>query len=163
MYVARRYKDAIQLGERALELHPDFATALLTLALAHSRLGHHDRAIALSEKMVSLSGRAVVFVGLLGFGLAVAGKTSDAHALLDELRTRSAQEYVPRLTRAVIHIGLGQRDDFYADLLVITEQRFFNGLALENVLGPYLDDLAGEPRFTELFRRMHLVPRITQP
>ncbi len=161
MYVARRYNEAIQLGERALELHPDFVSALWTLGLAHSRLGHHDRAIALCEKTVFLSGRAPAFLGLLGLGLAAAGKTSDARALLDELRTRSAHEDVPPNITAMIHVGLGHRDDIYADMLAAVDQGF-SGHGLETVLGPYLDDLAGEPRFTELFRRLHLAPRMTQ-
>src|SRR5262245_56915226 len=62
MYAARRYNDAIRLGERALELHPDFVQGLIALGFAHSRLGHHDRAIALFEKIVSLSGRAPLFL-----------------------------------------------------------------------------------------------------
>ncbi len=162
MYVARRYNEAIQLGERALELHPDFANGLMTLGLVHSRLGHHDRAISLFEKIVSLSGRAPVFVTALGLALAVAGKTSDARALLDELRTRSAHEYVPPNLLCLIHFGLGDRDNFYADLLTVTQQGLVNGFGLELAVGPYLDDLAGEPRFTELFRRNHLAPRVTQ-
>ena len=163
MYVARQYTDAIQLGERALELHPDFVQGLLTLGLAHSRLGHHGRAIALFERIVSLSGRAPMSLGLLGFGLAVAGKTSDARASLDELRTRSAHEYVSLTTQCMILFGLGQRDDFFADALTVADQGSVNGFGLEATFGPYLDDLAGEPRFTELFRRFHLVPRTTQP
>src|SRR5262249_28672916 len=83
MYVARRHEDAIELGERALELHPDFVPGLFALGLSHSCLGHHDRAIAHFEKMVSLSGRAPIFVANLGLGLAAAGKISDALALLD--------------------------------------------------------------------------------
>jgi hypothetical protein len=111
---------------------------------------------------VSLSGRAPTFIGLLELGLAAAGKTSDAHALLDELQTRSAHEYVPRNMPGLIHFGLGHRDDLYADMLAVTDTGFNNGFAVEAVFGPYLDDLAGEPRFAELFRRSHLVPRMTQ-
>jgi tetratricopeptide (TPR) repeat protein len=158
MYLARRYNDAIQLGERALELHPDFVRALVALGLTHSRIGHHDRAIALFEKIVSLSDRAPAFLGLLGLALGAAGRTADAHALLDELRTRG----VPQNIQALIHVGLGARDDFYADVRAATEQGVINGFGLEIILGPYLDDLAGELRFTELFHRNHLVPRMTQ-
>jgi len=36
----------------------------------------------------------------------------------------------------------------------------YNGITIEATLGPYLDDLAGEPRFAELFLRLHLAPRM---
>jgi tetratricopeptide (TPR) repeat protein len=160
MFIARRYKDAIQLGERALELHADFALGLWTLGLAHSRLGNHDRAIALFEKTVSLSGRAPIFVGMLGLGLASAGKTSDARALLDELRTRGAHEFVMPLAYLMIQIGLGDRDDIHAALVTTVDQGY-NGAGLETTIGPYLDDLAGEPRFIEFFRRLHLAASMT--
>ena len=158
MYMARRYEDAIRLGERALELHPDFALALWSLGITYGRLGLHDRAIELFEKVVSLSARAPFFVGMLGRGLALAGKTADALALLDELRTRGAHEYVPPTARAYIQLGLGHRDDFYTTLGECADQGF-TGHGLEGVVGPYLDELAGDRRLDEIFRRLHLVPR----
>jgi serine/threonine-protein kinase len=148
MYAARRYKDAIRLGERALELNPDLALALLALGLANSRLGYHDRSIAVLEKIVPLSGRAPAFVALLGLALAVGGKTSDARRLLDELRARGPHEYVDPAALLVIQVGLGHWDDVYAAILTAVDHGP-NGFRIETILGPYLDDLAGEPRFAE--------------
>jgi serine/threonine-protein kinase len=158
MYMARRYEDAIRLGERALELHPDFALALWTLGASYGRLGYHDRAIAQFEKVVSVSARAPVFVGMLGFGLAHAGKTAAALALLDELRMRGAREYVSPTAPVYIHLGLGNRDDLCTALGQCADQGF-GGLGLEGVIGPDLDEFAGDPRFDAVFRRLHLAPR----
>jgi tetratricopeptide (TPR) repeat protein len=158
MYMSRRYEDAIRLGERALELHPDFALALWTLGTSYGRLGHHDRAIAQFEKVVSVSARAPVFVGMLGFGLARAGKTAAALAVLDELRMRSAHEYVSPTAPVYIHLGLGHRDELCAGLGQCADQGF-GGLGLEGVIGPDLDVFVGEPRFDDVFRRLHLAPR----
>jgi serine/threonine-protein kinase len=162
MYDAGQYEDAIRLGERALELHPDFALALWILGLAQSRLGRHDRAIALLEKAVSVSARAPFFVGLLGLGLAAAGRIHDARALLDELRTRSAHEYVIPVALLAIQVGLGHRDDIYAALVACVDQKYF-GFIIGLIFGHYLDDLASEPRFAEVFCRLHLAARATKP
>jgi tetratricopeptide (TPR) repeat protein len=162
MYMSRQYEDAIRLGERALELQPDFVLGLWALGVSHSLLGHHADAITLLDRTVSLSGRALVFVGLLGLVLARAGKISDAQALLEELRSRSMHEYVVPVAPFAIQVGLGHRDNIYAALLDCVEQGYpaFN---MVMGLGQYLDDLASEPRFADVFRRMHLVPRATQP
>jgi tetratricopeptide (TPR) repeat protein len=162
MFFARRYDEAIRLGQRALELHPDFALALRSLGLAYSRLGRHDRSIPLLEKTVSQSQRSPLFVGLLGLGHAAAGNTNDALTLLDELRARSTREYVVPTAPLAIQVGLGNRQDIYVELSRYVEQGY-NGADVEGVLGPYLDDLAAEPSFAELCRRLHLVPRTPVP
>lgn len=162
MFLARRYEDALRLGQRALELHPDFALALISSGLAYSRLGQHDRSIPLLEKNVSQSRRTPWFVGHLGLGYAVAGNTDVALTLLDELRARSTREYVTPLAPLAIQVGLGNRQDIHAALSRCVEQGH-NGASVEAVLGPYLDDLAGDLRFAELFRRLHLVPRTHVP
>ena len=160
MFVARRYDDANRLGQRALELHPDFALALWGSGLTYCRLGQHDRSLPLFAKYVSLSQRTPLSVGFLGLGHARAGNTDEALTLLDELRARGAREYVVPLAPLAIQIGLGNRDDIYVALNDCVEQCC--AASVEGVLGPFLDDLA-EPRFAELFSRLHLVPRSDMP
>jgi serine/threonine-protein kinase len=162
MYVARRYEEAIRLGQRALELHPDFTLGLWSSGMAYSRLGQHDRSLPLLDKHVSLSQRTPFGVGALGLGHAAAGNTNEALTLLDELRARSAREYVVPVAPLAIHVGLGNRDDIYAALSRCVGQGY-NGSSIEIVLGPFLDELPAEPRFAELFRRLHLVPRTHVP
>jgi hypothetical protein len=126
------------------------------MALALGRLGQHERAIELLERTVLLSARAPVFVGLLGLGHAVAGRRAEATALLNELRSRSAREFVLPLAPLMIDVGLGNLDGI-ADGLTACLAQGYNGTSIEDVLGPHIDHLAGEPRMTDLFERLGLV------
>src|SRR6185295_2328634 len=114
MYVARRYDEAIELGERSLTLHPDFALGLWAVGVASGKLGRFDRAVAALERIVSISGRAPVFLSLLGLTYARAGRRADALALIDELETRAASEFVSPAERMTICVGLGDHDDIHA-------------------------------------------------
>jgi hypothetical protein len=126
------------------------------MALALGRLGRHDRAIELLERTVLLSARAPVFVGLLGLGHAAAGHRSEALALLDELRSRSAREFVLPLAPLMIQVGLGDVDGI-ADGLAACLAQGYNGTSVEDVLGPHIDRLASMPRLANLFDRLGLV------
>ena len=134
---------------------------IIDLSLAALFESFRDPIIVLVSVPMSIAG-APFFVGLLGLGLAAAGRIHDARALLDELRTRSAHEYVIPVALLAIQVGLGHRDDIYAALVACVDQKYF-GFIIGLIFGHYLDDLASEPRFAEVFCRLHLAARATKP
>mgnify|MGYP002813367723 CR=1 FL=1 len=73
-YAASRYEDAVRHGDRALELHPDFAMALYLTAFSLCQLGRFDAAIERLERLAAVGGRHPIFVGLLGYGYGAAGR-----------------------------------------------------------------------------------------
>jgi TolB-like protein/tetratricopeptide (TPR) repeat protein/tRNA A-37 threonylcarbamoyl transferase component Bud32 len=158
MYVAGRHEQAVALGERALTLHPDFALGLWAVGVASGKLGRFDRAIGALERIVSISGRAPVFLSLLGLTYARAGRRSDALALVDELETRAASEFVSPAERMTICVGLGDPGEIYASLEVCLRDGIV-GPRIENFVGPYLDELASDARIGPLLNRLRLVPR----
>jgi serine/threonine protein kinase/tetratricopeptide (TPR) repeat protein len=158
LYVARQYDEALRYGERALELHPDFALALWTTGLIYCRLGRFDPAIDVLQRVMLLSNRAPWLVGFVAFANALAGRRTEALAFVDEIDARSSTDFVPPITSVMIWLGLGDRDRTYEAVRIYVDEGY-TGSIIENVLSPFLDELWLEPRFADLFRRLRLVPR----
>jgi predicted negative regulator of RcsB-dependent stress response len=81
-----------------------------------------------------------------------AGRRSDAEAQLDDLQKRSSPLHSYASEVAVIYTALGDRDQAMAWLERGAADRFNPGVLLR----PGLDPLRGDPRFTDLLRRVGL-------
>jgi tetratricopeptide (TPR) repeat protein len=102
-----RFDQAEHLARRALELQPDYLFGLWCHGLALCGLGRNEEGVASLERAVFLS-RAPIFVGIMGFGYAWAGRSEDATRLLHELEDRGSRgEYIPAFSRLAIYVGLG--------------------------------------------------------
>ena len=158
MYKCRRFDTAVELAERALELHSDFALGLYALGVVHGQMGQYEKSIEALGRLLSITSRASVVIGMLGYAYAQAGRVPDAQLLLDELLDRSVRQYVDPIGVLLIYVGLEDLDAVERQLELILEVHaaFPN---VEHLLAGRLDRLAAEPRFRELFRRLRLTPR----
>jgi tetratricopeptide (TPR) repeat protein len=154
----RHYERALDLAHRALELHSDSALGLYALGLVSSQSGSYDRAIEAYVRLLAITNRASVVLGMLGCAYACAGRISEATLLLNELVDRASRQFVDPLPLALIYVALGDRENLEQQLNHIVEQHgtFAN---VEQILGVYLDPLADERRFQDLFTRLHLPER----
>jgi hypothetical protein len=75
-------------------------------------------------------------------------------ARVDELRALSKQRYVSSYYFALIHAGLGEKDQAFAWLEKTYEER--SGAAPYLKVNPIWDPLRSDPRFQELLRRIGL-------
>jgi len=150
-YAARQYDSAIVqfkelnvaspgLGDfglgwcyREKKMYPE-AIAALERSLAHSR---HPSVLA--------SGASV-------YGLA--GRKGEALKLIDELKEKSRQHYIPAVHFAEAYSGLGEKDEAMTRLERAYEEHD-QGMVDINAY-PGLDVLRSEPRFQALVRRMNL-------
>jgi hypothetical protein len=103
---------------------------------------------------VRLSNDSAFALAKLGHGYAVARKSDDARAVLNQLHELSAQKYVSPYDVAMVHVGLEEIDEAFALLLKALEQRSL-WLVYLNV-EPQLDALRSDPRFKDLIRRIGL-------
>src|SRR5215468_8694315 len=92
--------------------------------------------------------------GELGYALAVAGRRTEALAMLEDLRHLSAARYVSPYSVALVHAGLGNRDQALAwlDKAYAERSDYMPYLTLE----PMLDGLRSDHRFDALVRRVGL-------
>lgn len=91
MNVLGRFDRAERAAPQMLELQLDSIAGLWPLAFALAGRGGYDEAVVTGERVVHLS-RAPIYVGVLGYAYARAGRHSDARRLLVELEGRADGE-----------------------------------------------------------------------
>lgn len=113
----------------------------------------YPEAIAETRKAVELNPDPMA-KGYLGLWLAKSGRREEAITLLDELKQKSAQGYVPGYAVALIHIGLDQKEEALNLLEKVVAER--SPILVHYAVGPYVDGLRAEPRFKAMLKRMNL-------
>ena len=152
LVIARRYDEAIEHAKKTIELGPDFAVSHFALGMAYEQKGQSGGAIAAFQKAVEFSGGNTAFKSNLAHAYAVAGRRSDAVAILNELKDRSKHEFLNPSEIALIYVGLGQKDQAMVWLEKAYEGRFDPVI----LTWPAFDPLRSDPRFHDLVRRIGL-------
>jgi tetratricopeptide (TPR) repeat protein len=155
-YFGRRYREAIELARRALELDPAMAVTHLWLGMALDQAGATDDAVRSYEEGVRHSKGEPLGLAFLAHGLARAGRIDVARARLAELEEMRRRRYVSAYALAVVHTGLGDAEAAL-DLLQRGYEERTHWMALLQV-EPRLDPLRSHPRFVRLLQAMRLEP-----
>jgi DNA-binding winged helix-turn-helix (wHTH) protein/TolB-like protein/cytochrome c-type biogenesis protein CcmH/NrfG len=157
LYRARQYEAAIERFRETLHLNQDFADAHVMLGVTLVQTAMYGEAIAEFQRARVLTGNSPEILGLLGYGYGMAGMKREAQDVLNELNDLARQNrYVSSFSRATIHIGLGETDLAFKWLEQAYQERLWYMTLL--AVDPLLDRLRGDPRFTDLLRRMNLTP-----
>jgi adenylate cyclase len=96
-------------------------------------------------------------VASLGKVLGDSGRKREARKLLEELQEQSKHRYVSPYLIALVHIGLGERDQAIASLEQGYTDRDEWMMFLK--VDPHMDDLRSDPGFRDLLRRIGLPAR----
>ena len=147
-----RIEEAHRYAEQALSFEKEDASARLLLGVVQVALGRFDEGIATAEHLVLVTHRAPIFVGLLGWALATAGRKDEARPLLVELRAR------PATAPTIVTEGqlLGALGDLDAAFEVLAKAEEEGQLFLYFHGWPTFDPLRGDPRFPALVARLGL-------
>ncbi|MCI0560210.1 MAG: tetratricopeptide repeat protein, partial [Nitrososphaera sp.] len=94
-YYARQYDRTIEECQKTLEIDPDFVRAHLDLGLAYEQKAMYEEAIQALQKVVNLTGGSLLPTALLGHAYGISGKLSEAQKILELLKEKSQQNYVP--------------------------------------------------------------------
>ncbi|HET9314854.1 MAG TPA: tetratricopeptide repeat protein, partial [Vicinamibacteria bacterium] len=151
-FYARQYDQAIEQHRRTLELDPTFPQAQRYAAWAFLQKGRHAEAIAALRAALAALGGMPEVEGELGHALAVAGHRAEARALIRELTHPPPGRYVSPYSVAIVHAGLGEKDDAltWLDKACAERSDYMVYLGLE----PMLDSLRSDPRFDALVQRV---------
>jgi TolB-like protein/DNA-binding winged helix-turn-helix (wHTH) protein/Tfp pilus assembly protein PilF len=156
-YFARQYDRTIEQERKALELAPNHFGAHDYIAAAYLQKSMYKESIAEYEKLLETSHDQPRAVSDLGNAYAVAGRTTDARKMLDQLIELSKHRYVRGVELARIYVGLGDKDKAFECL-----ERSYADRSITAFVGfkvdPRFDPLRSDPRFAELLRRMNLQP-----
>lgn len=156
LYDARRFTEAFAPIQKVLEFNPDFMIGHLYLGQVYEAKRMYPQARAELQKAVELSGNAPAEIAAFGHACAASGDRNDARKALRRLEELAKQRYVSGYEKALIRLGLGEKQAAL-ELLESALRERSSWMTRLNV-DPRLDPLREDPRFTDLRRRVGLAP-----
>jgi tetratricopeptide (TPR) repeat protein len=154
LYFARKYDQAIEQFRKTLDLDPNFPGGHEFMGEAYLHKSMFKEGIAELEKELIIFPNSKGAMAQLGYAYALEGRKAEAQKVLDQLNERSKQDYVSAVDRAIIYVGLGEKDKAFEWLEKSYEERSIGAIKVN----PIYDPLHSDPRFTDLLRRMNLQP-----
>lgn len=154
-YFALRFDAAIREYESALDLNPNFAPGHWHLGWALEQVGRYDEAISHAQQAIDISEGNLLYVASLGHAYAIAGRTEEARAILDQLDKERAIRHVSAYHFAVILGALGDIDKAFAWLDRAVDERspWIGYMGVDPGIGTLRED----SRLDMFFQRANLV------
>lgn len=153
-YYAHRYDLATDFSRETLRTNPSYGLARYNVARALGQKFMYEQAISELRSLISGAGPTTMLMSELGYNYAASGRKAEARKVLDELRRRSAAEFIDPYPLAWIHVALGEPDKALTSLERAYEARsaWMPWIKVE----PKFDPLHRNARFQDLLRRLRL-------
>lgn len=151
-YYNGRYPEALAQLKSVLEMKSDFLLAHLWLARTHVEMGRLDDAFASLDAAEPKARDWPVLMAARGYALGVAGRKDEARAMLREMELLSKKNFVTAYGVALVHAGLGEKDEAFRWLEKAFEERSHWLVWMRR--DPRWANLRGDPRFPGLVARM---------
>jgi TolB-like protein/Tfp pilus assembly protein PilF len=152
-YFGREYDQALEELRKSTLIEATSFIPHLFLGYVFSAAGEHRQAIESFETACKMSGENLTALARLGYAYGLGGRTSQANAILTRLREESKRRYIPAHHFAFLHLGLGDKDAFFAAMEKAWQERS-DYLPYLNVEPPF-ESLREDPRFQGLLRRLN--------
>jgi serine/threonine-protein kinase len=154
--LSRDYQKALELYQQLADLDPMFYKSYTAMGRVLSLMGHYDDALAKLERARALAGDVPSILAATGQILGAAGFVWEARAILDKLHAIHQTRWVPSVSFAIVHLGLGDHKAALTHLETACDKReqAVNGLKVH----PLYDPLRSEPRFQRLLERIGFLP-----
>jgi len=157
LWVAHRYKEAIDQCRRSLDLESSFGPTFSTLAQAAVHNKQFPEGIEAAKKYVEVSNRTGWAKLELAYAYAVAGDKIESDRIVNEVTSRGGP-FSP-YDMATIRAVWRDTDGTFQWLDKAIEQRSVDAIWIR--VDPRLDPVRSDPRFTQVLAR--LVPRRQSP
>jgi tetratricopeptide (TPR) repeat protein len=148
----REFDTAIEVGRKAVELHPYLQISRANYALALECSGQLEEALAQYQLGSVMSPDLPWMRALEGRCLAKMDRQADARLILDELDEVRRSDYVDAYHMAIFRDALGQRDEAFSELERACEENSAFLYAID--VDPKIDDLRADRRFATVRRRL---------
>ena len=152
LFYARQYDRALVEFRRALTLDPRSFVARIGVAQARWQKGERRPALAEGERALRESADSRWVLAWLGYAWSVSGQPAKGREVLAQLTEWSKSGYVSPFYRAMVEVGLGDRDAGIAALEGAYRDR--SGWLVFLNVEPEFDVLRSDPRFVDLLRRV---------
>ena len=149
-FLMGHYEQAIQQAEKTLQIDPTYHPTHYLLGWIHKRRGDFSKALDSFERVTILDDSSLYFAAL-GHAYGLNGDQTKALTILDQLEKRSKSQYVSSYCRAVVYMGLGEKDLAFQWLERAFEER--SEMIPWLRIGAESDSLRADPRFHDLLRR----------
>jgi TolB-like protein/Flp pilus assembly protein TadD len=149
-YLARRYDEAINRAQKVIDLAPDFWLPHVIAGRAYERQGKLSTALAEYQKARAGDNSTSEILMDLGRAYGLSGQRAEARGVLNELKSRTKTGYVSPFQIAMVHVGLGEKDEAFAALEQAYEARSWYMTWLKTA--PEFDSLRSDKRFADLVR-----------
>ena len=149
---ARRYDEAIQQLRATLEVDPEFYWAHRWLGMALELKGDTQGAIAEYKRAIELNDDPST-LAFLAHAYASIGHHEEARQLLAQLTEKAKTRYVQPYAFALVHLGLGEKDqalDWLEKAVQGAGATFLNFIKTD----AFFDPLRGDPRFEKVVQKV---------
>jgi serine/threonine protein kinase/tetratricopeptide (TPR) repeat protein len=150
--VQNNYQACIDNSLKFIELDPTFAASYRNLGFAYTKVGRNAEAVSALEKAAESGNRASWVLADLGYVFAVAGKRTEAQAIIAELEARYARNQAAGRYVAAVFAGLGDKDKAmeWLEKDLVTK----NGRLIEVRWTIPFEALHNDPRYRDFLRRL---------
>jgi TolB-like protein/DNA-binding winged helix-turn-helix (wHTH) protein/Flp pilus assembly protein TadD len=154
LFYAGRDREAEVRFRKTLELEPNYWVAHNGLGRVYLLRKMFPEAVAAFTSARALAPESLEPIPQLGYALARWGKRDEARAILRELEARAAAHHVPAYSFAMIHNGLGEREQAlsYLERSLVQREVQLTFMTIDT----RWDDLRSDPRFFAIVRRVGL-------
>lgn len=150
-FLARNYDAAIKHLLALLDQAPSFVPANFNLGRAYLQTGMFEQAVVALERAMKISGNLVA-LPVLAEAYALAGRSTEARAILEEISQEIPGHYVPAPMLARTHLGLDEPELALDCLEKGLQERSYWMVFLKT--DPVYDPIRSHPRFVRLLNEM---------
>lgn len=154
LYCARRYDQALEYCQKAVDMAPNDESSHACMSWAYLGAGRYQKAVDEAKQAWTLSGEQPVWAVLLGQAYAKNGNSVEAHSILEGLLKQSRTAYVPPTFIAALYTSLGdtERGFQWIDKAYAERDPYLAGIKTD----PGFDSLRSDARFKDLAARLGL-------
>jgi serine/threonine protein kinase/tetratricopeptide (TPR) repeat protein len=156
LFFLERYEESLDCVRRTVDFESYFLAHLL-VARIYVAQGKHKEAITEIEMAIAMEGRYPELLAALGSAYGAMGEIDRARAVLDELQTIAAQEFVAPIFPAEVAMAIG---DYDRALRHAEEFLRMRGEVSELVAAPRFAALRRDSRFAEMLRSVGFPDRL---
>jgi len=153
-YLQNKYEHSIAQFRKVLEMSPQYYLAHAMMGNVYTLAGDFDDALICYARAREADANSKFVDSLEAMTLAMAGRRTEAVALLDNITRRAANDYISPVSIAYVCTALGDKDRAFENLDRAIHDRDPNLLGLKS--NPIFESLRIDSRYHALLRKMQL-------